>query len=57
MLEFKVFKAEYIEHRLRCGFAEKNSPPSKLHVPKAEDLMNIELPMPNLNVYDKNGDK
>lgn len=57
MLEFKVFKAEYVEHRLRCGFAEKNSPPSKLHVPKAEDLMNIELPMPNLNVYDKNGDK
>jgi len=49
MLQFEVFRAEYVEMRLmnRPQFELTGT----LHVPRASDSMHIELTPPNLNLY------
>jgi len=50
MIHFDVFRAEYIEHRLMQAAAGKISC-GKLHVPRAQDLLNIRLEQPDLGIY------
>lgn len=52
MIYFKVFKAEYIEHRLMRAAAGNMRAGGKLHVPKAGDLLHIKLEKPNLGIYE-----
>ena len=46
-----AFSAEYIANLLQ--FRRKVSEPSPLHLPRNQDLLELELPEPDLAVYDK----
>jgi len=52
MLHYKVFRAEYIEHRL-MNAAQETPACGKLHVPKSGDLLNIKLKSPDLKIYNQ----
>jgi len=52
MLHYKVFRAEYIEHRL-MNAAQETPARGKLHVPKSGDLLDIKLKSPDLKIYNQ----
>ncbi len=49
MLQFEVFRADYVEQRLMNRSLTEFI--GTLHVPRAGDCMNMEITPPNLNIY------
>ena len=50
MLQFQVFRAEYVENRL-LTVGRIRPAGGRLHVPRAGDMLNIELARPDLSIY------
>jgi len=50
MLQFQVFRAEYVENRLLTAGRIRPAG-GRLHVPRAGDMLNIELARPDLSIY------
>lgn len=51
LLEFGVFRAEYVEQKLLMASADKPQR-GTLHVPRAEDMLNLKIEQPDMKLYD-----
>ena len=52
MLQFQVFRAEYVENRLQTAGRIRPAG-GRLHVPRAGDMLDIELVRPDLSIYEQ----
>ncbi len=52
MVQFQVFRAEYIENRLQTAGRIRPAG-GRLHVPRAGDMLDIELAQPDLSIYEQ----
>jgi transposase len=52
MMRFEVYRSEYLENRLMSA-QRKKPQEGHLHVPKAEDALNIELKQIDLSIYNR----
>jgi transposase len=52
MMHFEVYRSEYLENRLMSS-QRKKPQEGHLHVPKAEDALNIELKQIDLSIYNR----
>jgi transposase len=52
MMHFEVYRSEYLENRL-MSVQRKKPQAGHLHVPKAEDALNIELKQIDLSIYNR----
>ena len=51
-LVFNAFSSEYIAHLLEARARTKSQPPSALSLTRRADLLDLELPEPDLSIYE-----
>jgi transposase len=56
-LAFNAFSSEYVAHLLEARARTKSSPVSPLSLTRRADLLDLELPEPDLSIYEVNRDE